>query len=93
MPHRRSSGRLPRVRHPAGAGDGGGVAPKLLAAGIDCYLLALPPGMDVNAYALQAADPSQALGAIIRKAEWLGKGQSARAGCRCQSSPAVEADR
>ena len=50
---------------------------ELLAAGIDCYHLALPPGMDVNAYALQAADPSQALGAIIRKAEWLGKGQPA----------------
>ena len=31
--------------------------------------------MDVNAYALQAADPSHALGAIIRKAEWLGKGR------------------
>ena len=54
------------------------IAPKLLAAGLDCYLLRLPPGMDVNAYALQAADPSQALGAIIRKAEWLGKGQAGR---------------
>ena len=55
------------------------IAPKLLAAGMDCYQLVLPPGMDVNAYALQAADPSQALGAIIRKAEWLGKGQTATA--------------
>ena len=54
------------------------IAPKLLAAGHGL----LPhrscrSGMDVNAYALQADDPSQALGAIIRKAEWLGKGQSA----------------
>ena len=37
------------------------MAPKLLAAGIDCYQLDLPPGMDVNAYALQAADPSKPL--------------------------------
>ena len=64
------------------------IAPKLLAAGIDCYHILLPPGMDVNTYALQADDPSKALGAIIRKAEWLGKGQSAApasAGCDGQS--------
>jgi len=53
------------------------IAPKLLAAGIDCYHLVLPPGIDANAYALQASDPSQALGAVIRKALWLGKGQPA----------------
>jgi hypothetical protein len=51
------------------------ITPALLAAGLDCYLLKFPPGMDVSAYALQADDPSHALGAIIRKAEWLGKGQ------------------
>ncbi|MGA2259243.1 MAG: hypothetical protein ABSG53_31605, partial [Thermoguttaceae bacterium] len=52
------------------------IAPKLLAAGIDCYHINLPPGIDVNAYALQSDDPAKALGAIIRRAEWLGKGQS-----------------
>ena len=36
--------------------------------------------MDANAYALQADDPAKALGAIIRKAEWLGKGQRTKAG-------------
>ena len=51
------------------------IIPKLLAAGLDCYLLRLPPGIDVNQYALEADDPSKALGAIIRMAEWLGKGQ------------------
>ena len=56
---------------------------------MDCYLLNLPMGVDVNQYALQADDPSQALGAIIRKAEWLGKGTGrpctvpdVRTGCR-----------
>ncbi len=53
------------------------IAPKLLAAGLDCYHINLPPGIDVNAYALQADDPAKALGAIIRRAEWLGKGESA----------------
>ena len=53
------------------------IAPKLLEAGIDCFHILLPPHVDVNAYAVQATDPSQALGAIIRRAEWLGKGQSA----------------
>ena len=52
------------------------IAPKLLAAGIDCYHIVLPFGVDVNAYALQSDDPSKALGAIIRKAQWLGKGQA-----------------
>ena len=28
-------------------------------------LLKLPPDMDANAYALQASDPSQALGTLI----------------------------
>lgn len=51
-----------------------GIAPGLLAAGLDCYHLALPNGIDVNRYALQVSDPTDALGAIIRKAEWLGNG-------------------
>ncbi len=55
----------------------GSIAPKLLAAGIDCYHINLPPGIDVNAYALQSDEPAKALGAIIRRAEWLGKGRSA----------------
>ena len=52
------------------------VVPRLIAAGIECYLLALPIGLDVNRYALQATDPAQALGEIIRKAVWQGKGAS-----------------
>jgi DNA primase len=53
------------------------IAPALLAAGIDCYHILLPLGIDANTYALQSDDPSKALGAIIRRAEWIGKGQSA----------------
>jgi DNA primase len=53
------------------------VCPRLLQAGLDCYLLKFPSGMDANAYALQVNDPAQALGAVLRKAEWFGKGQPA----------------
>jgi hypothetical protein len=51
------------------------IAPMLQAAGMDCGLLKFPPGMDANQYALRVANPSQALGAVIREAEWLGDGQ------------------
>ena len=47
-------------------------------------------------YALQADDPSQALGAIIRKAEWLGKGNRpcrCRVGCGSCRQPGRRADR
>ena len=39
------------------------VTPKLLDAGIDCFLLKFPPGMDVNAYARQVNDPAAGVGA------------------------------
>ena len=59
------------------------IAPKLLAAGLDCYSLSFPHDMTANAYAMQIADPSQALGAVLRKAEWLGSGQA------CVATPAT----
>lgn len=62
-----------------------GLASKLMAAGWDCYLLVFPSGMSANKYALETDDPSRALGSIIRKAEWLGKGQN-----RVRSSVSVK---
>ena len=35
----------------------------------------LPLDMDVNAYARQMRDPADALGSLLRGAEWVGKGQ------------------
>jgi hypothetical protein len=51
------------------------VAPKLLAAGIDVYLMRLPPGEEIYQFISAYADPARVLGSMIRKAEWLGKGQ------------------
>lgn len=52
------------------------VTGKLLAAGVETFLIRLPIGLDVNAYARQVSDPADALGALVRKAEWVGRGTS-----------------
>lgn len=49
-------------------------APLLIEAGMDCFLLRLPTGLDVNSYAIQVNDPAESLGALIRKSEWIGNG-------------------
>jgi hypothetical protein len=54
-----------------------GVCPRLLEAGLDCFLLRFPSGFDANNYARQSEDSGQTLGAILRSAEWIGKGAEA----------------
>jgi DNA primase len=58
------------------AGDRGAarVAEQLLAAGVDCYRVQFPRGMDANEYALKVTPAAKSLGLLIRKALWLGKG-------------------
>lgn len=51
------------------------ITPMLLEAGIDCYLLKFPTGLDANSYGLQLNDVAAALSAVIRKAEWIGNGK------------------
>lgn len=53
------------------------VTEKLVAAGLDVFVVRLPVGLDVNRYARQTADPADALGSLLRHAEWAGRGQSA----------------
>jgi DNA primase len=47
---------------------------QLMAAGLDCYRIQFPKGMDANEYALKVTPASRSLGLVIRKAQWLGKG-------------------
>ena len=47
---------------------------QLLAAGLDCYRILFPKGMDANEYALHVTPAAKSLGIAIRKAQWLGKG-------------------
>ncbi|WP_343794269.1 CHC2 zinc finger domain-containing protein, partial [Dokdonella soli] len=50
------------------------LAAALIAAGIACYRVKFPHGMDANAYALKVTPTSQSLGVAIRSAEWIGNG-------------------
>ncbi|MDE2014783.1 MAG: toprim domain-containing protein [Alphaproteobacteria bacterium] len=50
------------------------IAAQLMAAGIGCYRMQFPKGLDANAYALKVTPAAKSLGVLIRKAEWLGNG-------------------
>ena len=50
------------------------LAAKLLAAGIECYRVRFPRGMDANEYAVKVTPATKSLGALVRGAEWMGKG-------------------
>jgi DNA primase catalytic core len=63
-------------RDEAGERGAAKVAEQLMAAGIECFRIQFPRGMDANAYALKVAPASKSLGIVIRKAVWLGKGAS-----------------
>jgi len=50
------------------------LAEKLGAAGIECFRVHFPKGMDANAYALKVAPAAKSLSVLLRHAHWLGKG-------------------
>ncbi len=52
------------------------LATQLMQAGIECYRIQFPKGMDANDYALNVAPASKSLGLVIRKALWLGNGKA-----------------
>jgi DNA primase catalytic core len=49
---------------------------QLNAEGLDCYRIQFPKGMDANEYALKVTPAAKSLGLVIRKAQWLGKGEA-----------------
>jgi DNA primase len=52
------------------------LAAQLTAAGLDAYRIQFPKGMDANEYALKVTPAAKSLGLVIRKAQWLGKGEA-----------------
>ena len=60
------------------AGERGAVkvAERLMAAGIECFRIQFPKGMDANSYALKVRPAHKSLGLVIRKSVWLGKGRA-----------------
>lgn len=62
-------------RDAAGDRAAGDTAEQLMAAGVECWRIQFPKGMDANVYALAVTPAAKSLGALIRSAAWMGKGQ------------------
>jgi DNA primase len=58
---------------------------RLIAEGFETYRIEFPKTMDANLYALKVKPADKALGTLIRKASWLGRGRRDGAG---ESAPA-----
>ncbi len=52
------------------------MAETLMARGVDCYRVQFPRGMDANEYALKVQPAAKSLALLVRKAQWLGKGDA-----------------
>ena len=63
-------------RDDAGNQAAGALAEKLIAAGIECFRVLFPKGMDANEYALRVQPATKSLGLVLRQAQWLGKGHA-----------------
>ncbi len=59
------------------AGDRGArrVAEKLMVAGVECFRVLFPKGMDANDVVRKMQPAEKTLGLFIRSAEWIGKGR------------------
>ena len=65
-------------RDEAGERGAAKLAERLQAIGIDCFRVVFPKAMDANEYAAKVQPAAKSLGLLIRKAEWMGKGQAPR---------------
>ena len=63
-------------RDEAGERGSAKVSQKLMQAGIACFRMQFPKGMDANDYALKVTPAAKSLGVVIRQALWLGNGQA-----------------
>jgi DNA primase len=63
-------------RDEAGERGAAKLAERLQGLGIDCFRVVFPKGMDVNEYAAKVQPAAKSLGLLVRKAEWMGKGQA-----------------
>lgn len=68
------------------------LATALLADGIECFRLQLPPGQDLNDVAVTARNPTDVLGKLLRSATWMGKGPGPRTRHHAPALPELEQD-
>ena len=52
------------------------LAEKLTESGIECFRVLFPKSMDANDYALKMTPADKSLELVIRKAQWMGKGET-----------------
>ena len=73
------------------AGDEGAkkVATELRARGVECLRLLFPYGTDANDVATAASKPADALGQLVRAAEWMGAGAATT---RRRAGPVADGD-
>ena len=60
-----------------------------MSEGIGCYRILFPKGMDANEYALQVKPAEKSLDLVIRKAQWLGKGNGPKVSTQAVSNEAA----
>jgi DNA primase catalytic core len=70
-------------RDDAGERAAGKLAERLLDAGIECYRVLFPKGMDANEYALKMTPASQSLALVLRNARWMGAPAVPRQNIEC----------
>ncbi|TBV07168.1 toprim domain-containing protein, partial [Stutzerimonas kirkiae] len=63
----------------------------LRGAGIEVFRLLFPQGLDANAFARQVESPAQALGELLQRALWQGKGVASEADDASSSAAAPQA--
>ena len=63
-------------RDEAGDKAAAALADELMRAGIECFRVLFPKGMDANEYALKVGPAEKSLGVLINSAQWLGKGST-----------------
>jgi len=62
-------------RDDAGERAAEALSEKLIAAGLECFRIQFPKGMDANEYARKVTPAEKSLDVLVRNAVWLGKGQ------------------
>lgn len=62
-------------RDDAGNAAADKLSAELLEAGIECFRVLFPKGMDANEYAQKVQPAEKSLGLVLQQAEWLGKGK------------------
>jgi hypothetical protein len=76
-------------RDDAGNAAADQLAPALLDAGIECFRVLFPKGMDANEYARKVLPADKSLGLLLQQAEWLGKGKRPGVVVEMVASPSV----